>query len=96
MGQRAVASDQRRQTTDADDDEAPDGAQVLAREAAQRNKRIKVRREQQLKKDAAKRIAKRKRMFKVAGVWVAVLIAAFLVVVWFTPEIMKTIRGFMR
>ena len=97
MGQRAVASDQRRQPIDDDDEQdAPDGAQVLAREAAQRNKRIKVRREQQLKKDAAKRIAKRNRMFKVAGIWVAVLIAAFLVVVWFTPEIMKTIRGVMR
>lgn len=91
MGQRVVASDPRQRADDVEDGQ--DDREVLRREDAQRNKRIKIRREQRLKKEAAKRIAKRKRMFKVAGVWVAVLIAAFLVVVWFSADIMKFIRS---
>lgn len=93
MGQRAVATDPRQRADDDIDDELDSDREVLRREEAQRTKRIQVRRDQQLKKEAAKRIAKRKRMFKVAGIWVAVLIAAFLVVVWFTPEIMKFVRS---
>ena len=91
MGQRVVASNSRERADDAED--GLDDREVLRREEAQRTKRIKIRREQQLKKEAAKRIAKRKRMFKVAGIWVAVLIAAFLVVVWFSPDIMKFVRN---
>jgi hypothetical protein len=91
MGQRAVASDERQRADDAE--EGLDGRETLRVEEAQRNKRIKIRRDQQLKKEAVKRLAKRKRMFKVAGIWVAVLIAAFFVVVWFSPDIMKFVRG---
>jgi hypothetical protein len=91
MGQRVVASDPRQRADDVEDGQ--DDTDVLRREEAQRNKRIKIRREQQLKKEAAKRIAKRKRMFKVAGIWVAVLIAAFLAIVWFSPDIMKFVRS---
>jgi hypothetical protein len=91
MGQRVVASDPRQRADDVEDGQ--DDHDVLRREEAQRNKRIKIRREQQLKKEAAKRIAKRKRMFKVAGIWVAVLIAAFLAIVWFSPDIMKFVRS---
>jgi hypothetical protein len=95
MGQRSVASDERQRADGAEEgsDDRESGRETLRAEEAQRNKRIKIRREQQLKKEAVKRIAKRKRMFKMAGIWVTVLIAAFLVTVWFSPDIMKYVRS---
>ena len=70
--------------------------ELLRREAASRNKRIKTRREQQLKKDAARRLAKRKRMFKVMGIWIAILVIGFLVVAWFSPKLINWMHGVMR
>ena len=97
MGQRAVASDKRPR---AEDDEEPDdrdsGREVLRQEAASRDKRMRLRKEQQLKKEAVKRMAKRRRMFKVAGVWIALLAIAFFVTVWFSPDLMKMLRNLGR
>ncbi len=66
---------------------------LLKREAESRDNRIKMRREQQQKKELARKLAKRKRMFKVAGAWVGVLIAGFLVVAWFSPALVTWIHG---
>jgi hypothetical protein len=84
-----------KQSAMADRDDARDMAdgdrgrdrELLRREAESRESRIKLRREQQRKKELARKLAKRKRMFKVAGVWLGVIIAGFLVVAWFTPSV---------
>ena len=95
MGLRSVASDARQ--NDAGDQEPGErGREQLRVEAAQRSKRIQGRRDQQLKKEAAKRMAKRNRMFKVMGIWLAVLIAGFLIIVWFSPDLMKMLRDMLR
>lgn len=97
MGQRPVASNGRQRAGDDDEpDDREGGREMLRQEAAQRDKRMRIRKEQQLKKEAAKRIARRNRMFKVAGIWVVVLIAVFLVTVWFSPDLMKMLRSLGR
>ena len=97
MGQRAVASDKRpRAEDDGEPDDRDSGREVLRQEAASRDKRMRLRKEQQLKKDAVKRMAKRRRMFKVAGIWVTVIAIGFFVVVWFSPDLMKMLRSLGR
>jgi hypothetical protein len=97
MGQRAVASDGRQRAGEDEDSENRDsGREVLRQEAVQRDKRVRIRKEQQLKKDAVKRLAKRRRMFKVAGVWVVLIVALFLVTAWFAPDLMKMLRNLGR
>ena len=66
------------------DDRGRDHA-LLKREADSRESRIKIRREQQAKKEAARRLAKRKRMFKVAGAWLGMIFVGFLAIAWFSP-----------
>jgi hypothetical protein len=67
--------------------------ELLKREADSRDSRIKVRREQQRKKELARKLAKRKRMFKVMGIWLGVLIAGFLLVAWFSPNLVNWVHG---
>ena len=93
MGLRAVPSDD--QGRDGDSELERD-RELLRHEAAGRNKRIKTRREQQLKKDAARRLAKRKQMFKVMGIWIAILVVGFLAVAWFSPKLINWMHGVMR
>ena len=66
---------------------------LLKREAESRDGRIKIRREQQRKKELARKLAKRNRMFKVAGAWIGVLIVGFLVVAWFSPALVTWIHS---
>ena len=66
---------------------------LLKREAESRDGRIKIRREQQQRKELARKLAKRKRMFKVAGAWLGVIIAGFLVVAWFSPALVTWLHG---
>jgi hypothetical protein len=69
---------------------------LLKREAESREGRIKIRRDQQRRKELARRLAKRNRMFKVAGAWVGVLITGFLVVAWFSPAVVTWLHGMMK
>jgi hypothetical protein len=66
---------------------------LLKREADSRDSRIKLRREQQQRKELKRRIAKRKRAFKLAGIWLGVIIAGFLVVAWFSPALINWVHG---
>lgn len=75
-----------RETDDEDRGRDPD---LLKREADSRDGRIKMRREQQRKKELARKLAKRKRMFKVAGAWLGVIFIGFLAAAWFSPEVIK-------
>jgi hypothetical protein len=77
------------------DDRGRDPA-LLKREADSREGRIKMRREQQAKKDAARRLAKRKRMFKVAGAWLGVIFVGFLAAAWFSPAFINWLHSINR
>lgn len=74
---------------DLDGDDRGRDRDLLKREAESRESRIKLRREQQQRKELARKLAKRKRMFKVAGAWLGVIIAGFLVVAWFSPALIN-------
>lgn len=78
---------------DLDGDDRGRDPGLLKREAESRDNRIKMRRDQQRKKELARKLAKRKRMFKVAGIWIGVLIVGFLVVAWFSPALVTWIHG---
>lgn len=69
MKQTAMAD--RGDARDTDGDDRGRDPALLKREAESRDSRIKIRREQQRKKELARKLAKRKRMFKVAGAWLA-------------------------
>ena len=89
MKQTAMAD--RSGARDADGDDRGRDPALLRREAESRDGRIKMRREQQRKKELARKIAKRKRMFKVAGAWLGVIFLGFLVAAWFGPVIINTL-----
>lgn len=59
---------------------------LLGDEAESREKRIKMRKQQREKADAKRRIAKRKRMFKVAGVWIGIIFVGFFITAWFSKD----------
>lgn len=59
---------------------------VLEDEAEARENRIKMRREHRLKTEAATRIKRRKRMFKVAGAWIAAIFVVFFAATWFSAD----------
>ena len=80
-------------TRDVDGENRGRDPDLLKREAEGRDGRIKIRREQQVKKELARKIAKHNRMFKVAGAWVGVLIVGFLVVAWFSPALVTWMHG---
>lgn len=49
----------------------------------------RISREQQRKKELARKVAKRKRMFKVAGAWLGVIFIGFLAAAWFSPALIN-------
>jgi len=59
---------------------------VLENEAESREKRIKMRQEQRLKTEAALRIKRRRRMFKVAGAWIGAIFVVFFLATWFSTD----------
>jgi hypothetical protein len=72
------------------------GQEQLANEAESRNKRVTTRRGVQAKKELARRAAKRKRMFKVIGIWVGVIFVGFLGTAWFMPSMVAWVKGMMK
>ncbi|MAF47036.1 MAG: hypothetical protein QGH73_03405 [Rhodospirillales bacterium] len=68
---------------------------LLDHEAEDRSRRIKIRRQQRLKKEAAARIQKRKRMFKVAIVWVGLIFLGFLAATWFSADFVHWMDSFL-
>jgi hypothetical protein len=72
------------------------GQEQLASEAEARNKRVTTRRGVQAKKELARRAAKRKRMFKVVGIWVGVIFVGFLAAAWFMPNAVIWVKGMMK
>lgn len=87
MKQSAMAD--RGDARDRDDGDRGRDPALLKREADSRDGRIKMRREQQQRKEAARRLAKRKRMFKVAGIWLGMIFLGFLVAAWFAPALIS-------
>jgi hypothetical protein len=87
MKQTAMAD--RGDARDTDGDDRGRDPALLKREADSRDGRIKMRREQQRKKELARKAAKRKRMFKVAGVWLGIIFLGFLAAAWFSPDLIK-------
>lgn len=67
----------------------------LDHEAEDRTRRIKIRRQQRLKKEAAARIQKRKRMLKVATVWVGLIFLGFLAATWFSADFVHWMDSFI-
>ena len=76
-----------------DDDDRGRDSELLKREAESRENRIKIRREQQRKKELARKLAKRKRMFKVAGLWLGIIFIGFFVAAWFSQSLVTWIHG---
>lgn len=72
------------------------GQEQLANEAHARNKRVTTRRGAQAKKELARRAAKRRRMFKVVGIWVGVIFVGFLAAAWFMPGAVAWMKGMMK
>ena len=62
---------------------------LLDDEEEGREKRIQLRKQQRLKAEVEKKARKRKRMFKVAGAWIGVIIVGFLVVTWFSKDVVS-------
>ena len=59
---------------------------ILEDEAESREKRIKMRQEQRLRAEARLRIRRRKRVFKVAGAWIAAIFVALYAATWFSAD----------
>ncbi len=87
MKQTAMAD--RGDARDTDGDDRGRDPALLKREAESRDSRIKIRREQQRKKELARKLAKRKRMFNVAGAWLGVIFIGFLAAAWFSPALIN-------
>ena len=65
------------------------GAQVLESEAESRAKRIGMRKDQKATADKAVKEKKRKRVYKVAGIWVAFIVAGLFALTWFSGDLVE-------
>lgn len=69
--------------------------EVLDAEAKDRSRRIKVRRDQRLKKEAIRRAQRRKRIFKLAGVWIGLIFIGFFAATWFSADFVSWLESFL-
>lgn len=65
------------------------GAQVLENEAEARAKRIEMRKDQKSKADKSLKEKKRKRVYKIAGIWVALIVAGLFALTWFSGDLVE-------
>lgn len=69
--------------------------EVLDTESKDRTRRIKIRREQRLKKEAMQRIKRRKRIFKLAGVWIVLIFLGFFAATWFSADFVNWLESLL-
>lgn len=69
-----------------------EGRMQLEDEAESRKRRIKLRKQRQVKINAMRRAKRRARAFKLAGFWMAVVVSGFFAMAWYSNDVMALIR----
>ncbi|MFP6711982.1 MAG: hypothetical protein VB913_09850 [Rhodospirillales bacterium] len=75
-----------------DEQKLIEGRMQLEDEAESRKRRIKLRKQRQVKINAMRRAKRRARAFKLAGFWMAVVVSGFFAMAWYSNDVMALIR----